>query len=29
LDCCTDSLATVIPVDTNREDAGPKVDNPN
>ena len=27
--CCTDSLATVVPVDTNREDAGPKVDNPN
>lgn len=27
--CCTDSSAIVIPIDTNREDAGPKVDNPN
>jgi hypothetical protein len=27
--CCKDSADTVIPVDTNREDAGPKIDNPN
>jgi hypothetical protein len=27
--CCADSSDIVIPVDTNREDAGPKIDNPN
>ena len=27
--CCKDSTDSVIPVDTNREDAGPKIDNPN
>jgi hypothetical protein len=27
--CCKDSASTVIPTDTNREDAGPKIDNPN